>query len=546
VGSRGLPARADREPAERRWVRRDLALTAAASVAVALAVTGGSFGPGVLLYRDFVGVPRPRWSAATWGGGSAPRAVPLDAVTTALAPVLPVGVQQQLMLVGAVFLASLGAGVLVRRWGPASMVVAAVVAGWNPFVAERLLVGQPPTLLAYSMLPWVVVVVRSRLSGWRAAAALLLAALPAALTPWGGLTAAVVALVVSLLTERRRNVRWLVSVGSMAVAWCLPWLLAAVVHRQGAADPDGARAFAAGADTPLGTLGSLLTLGGIWAPAARPASRGTAVAVAAGLVLVVLAAAGLARLTVRDRRLGRLVAAAWLVPVLAAWAVSAGPGLDLFAALQAVPGVAIGRDTHRWLAPTTLAAAVLLASLVARRGSGSSADTGEPRGPGIRGAAVATALASVALLSVPDLPRDVRAAYRPVAMPPDWQPAVDAASRAAGDGALVVLPWQPFRRVRWAGADPFLDPTSRAVPADVVGSRQLTVVRDGAVVVVDDDPAALAALGGSDTLDAATLRRAGVAAVLVWKGTPGRVPGRGEGVVVERETPHFAVWTVTR
>ncbi|HET8766173.1 MAG TPA: hypothetical protein VFM86_02500, partial [Pedococcus sp.] len=115
-----------------------------------------------------------------------------------------------------------------------------------------------------------------------------------------------------------------------------------------------------------------------------------------------------------------------------------------------------------------------------------------------------------------------------------------------GDGALLVLPWQPFRRVQWAGAGPLLDPTSRAVPADVVGSRQLTVVRDGAVVVVDDDPAALAALGGSDTLDAASLRRAGVSAVLVWKDTPGRVPVRGEGVVVERETAHFAVWVVTR
>ncbi len=527
--------------------RRDLALTAAASAAVALAVTGGSLGPGVLLHRDFVGVPRPRWSAATWGGGSAPRAVPLDAVTTALAPVLPVGVQQQLMLVGAVFLASLGTGVLVRRWGPASMVAAAVVAGWNPFVAERLLVGQPPTLLAYSMLPWVVVVVRSRLPGWRAAAALLLAALPAALTPWGGLTAAVTAVLVSLLTRRRRTARWLVTVVSLSVAWCLPWVVAAAAHRQGAADPDGARAFAAGADTPLGTVGSLLTLGGIWAPAARPASRATTVAVVAGVLLVLLATTAARRLVLRDRALGRLVAAAWLAPVAVVWAVSGGPGLRVFAWLQAVPGVAIARDTHRWLAPTTLATAVLLASLVARRGSRPSGDEGETRGPGIRRAAVALGLASVALLSVPDLPRDVRSAYRPVATPPDWQPAVDAASGAAGDGALLVLPWQPFRRVPWAGREPFLDPTARAVSARVVGSRQLTVVRDGRTLVVDDDPREVAALGTSGRLDPDALQRAGVGAVLVWRGTPGAVPTpTGPGVRVVLQTTHFTVWSVTR
>jgi hypothetical protein len=296
----------------------------------------------------------------------------------------------------------------------------------------------------------------------------------------------------------------------------------------------------------LGTLGSLLTLGGIWAPAARPASRATALAVAAALALVPLAAAAAVRVTRRDRRLGLLVAAAWLVPVLLAWAVSAGPGLELFAGLQAAPGVAIGRDTHRWLAPAALATAVLLASLVARRGSAGSGGTWPPRGPGTRRAAVAAALASVALVSVPDLPKEVRAAYRPVTVPSDWQPAVDAASRAAGDGALLVLPWQPFRRVPWAGPEPFLDPTSRAVPADVVASRQLTVVRDGELVVVDDDPATFAALGGSARLDAATLRRAGVSAVLVWKDTPGRVPARGTGVLVERETPQFAVWAVTR
>ena len=43
-----------------------------------------SWGSGQLLYRDFVAVPNPVWSARVLGAdGSAPRAVPLDFVTSA-------------------------------------------------------------------------------------------------------------------------------------------------------------------------------------------------------------------------------------------------------------------------------------------------------------------------------------------------------------------------------------------------------------------------------------------------------------------------------
>jgi hypothetical protein len=116
-----------------------------------------SWGSGQLLYRDFVAVPNPVWSARVIGAdGSAPRAVPLDFVTTLLAQVLPSGVQQQVMLSATLLLAGGGVTMLLRRFGWVATVTAATLASWSPYAGERLLLGQPPTLLAWSMLPWLV------------------------------------------------------------------------------------------------------------------------------------------------------------------------------------------------------------------------------------------------------------------------------------------------------------------------------------------------------------------------------------------------------
>lgn len=151
-----------------------------------------SWGSGQLLYRDFVAVPNPVWSARVLGAdGSAPRAVPLDFVTTLLAQVLPSGVQQQVMLSATLLLAGGGVTMLLRRFGWVATVTAATLASWSPYAGERLLLGQPPTLLAWSMLPWLVLAARS--SGPRRVWLLrvALAAAPAALTPFGGLVALV-------------------------------------------------------------------------------------------------------------------------------------------------------------------------------------------------------------------------------------------------------------------------------------------------------------------------------------------------------------------
>ena len=83
--------------------RRPAALATVAGTCVTVVLTAvlvwPALGRGQLLYRDFVSVPDPSVTARTLGlDGPAPRAVPLDLVIALLDPVVPSGLQQQLIL----------------------------------------------------------------------------------------------------------------------------------------------------------------------------------------------------------------------------------------------------------------------------------------------------------------------------------------------------------------------------------------------------------------------------------------------------------------
>jgi hypothetical protein len=213
---------------------------------------------------------------------------------------------------------------------------------------------------------------------------------------------------------------------------------------------------------------------------------------------------------------------------------------------QEVPGLALARDTHRWIAPTVTATAVLvgvtsatLARVLAARGRVGAA-------PAVAVVAVAC---SVVALTVPDAPKVLHAAYQPVRMPPGWAHAVASADRAAGDKAVLVLPWSAFRAARtpagYNAGRPFLDPLERALVQEVVRAEQLVVVRDGREVVVDDDPPAAAALAANPTPE--SLRAAGIGAVVVWKDVRGPdVPSVLGSLERVSDSGAFEVWRVTR
>jgi len=133
-------------------------------VVATFAVFAGVLGRGLVLYRDDVQVPQPVWNDAALGLASGPpRAVPFTGVMVGLSDLLGAGAAQRLVLIAPVLLAGTGVAVLLRRQGALACAVGAVAAVWNPYVAERLALGQAPTLLAYGAMPWLVVVaLRSR------------------------------------------------------------------------------------------------------------------------------------------------------------------------------------------------------------------------------------------------------------------------------------------------------------------------------------------------------------------------------------------------
>ncbi|WP_245713498.1 hypothetical protein [Nocardia vaccinii] len=133
---------------------------AAYSLVLALIVAGPLLGPGYLLLRDGVSTPRSYPTDSALGlGDAAPRAVPQDWLLATVSSVVDGGIVVKAILVGALWAAGWGAAALSRRLLDVSLgpqLLAATVAVWNPYVAERLLQGHWSLLAGYAALPWTV------------------------------------------------------------------------------------------------------------------------------------------------------------------------------------------------------------------------------------------------------------------------------------------------------------------------------------------------------------------------------------------------------
>ena len=167
-----------------------------AGLGLGLLALGPALRRGFLLSYDMVFVPRQPFTAALAGlTGGPPRAVPSDAVVAVASRVLPADIVQKLILLAIFVLACSGAVALLAGEPWFARLAAGVCFTWNPFVAERLLIGQWALLLGYAGLPWALrAVTTSSPASGRGAGRLALALLPAAV---GGFAAmAVTALVV--------------------------------------------------------------------------------------------------------------------------------------------------------------------------------------------------------------------------------------------------------------------------------------------------------------------------------------------------------------
>lgn len=478
------------------------------SVVLAVAVLGPMLtGRGFVLRGDMVFVPDQPWKAAWLGlDGRVPRFVPGDAFVWLLGTVLPGDLVQKAVLLGAFVLGGLGVARVLARHGVLPRVAGVTLFLWNPWVDQRLGIGQWGVLVGYLLLPWVLLaaerVRERRPGGWPALVAVL--AVAAVFSPASGLVALAVALGQLVVGGSLR-------LTAGAVAWGvgvnLPWILPSLLRGGTLSAPAGQfEAFATRGESALGAVGSVLSLGGIWKASVVAPERESAVVVGLAVALSAVAVAGLLRPTPEERArvLGLAVVA---VPVTVVALLSAVPAVSeaLDALAQSWPPAGILRDAHRYLGPAALALAVGLATSVARLRARA--------GPGREGLTLLAALLAVApVLCLPSLAWGRGGDLRPVDYPEEWAVVADRLP----EGRTVVLPWRGgYRGFAWNDRRAGLDPAPRYFAGDVLIDDRLDV---GTTVLASEDPLLRAvgeALEGEDPAPA--LRALGVRSVLVQK-----------------------------
>jgi hypothetical protein len=472
---------------------RPAATAAAALTGLGLGVLalGPGLRPGYLLAYDMVFVPAPRFSPAMFGlTGTLPRAVPSDAVVTALAYMLPADLVQKGVLLAIFVLACAGAARLLAGEPWPSRLSAGVFYTWNPYVAERLLIGQWALLLGYAGLPWVLAAATRSTAGttwWRWCGRLGLALVPAAVGGFAAMGISALVAVPAAALERgswRHRVTRAAAALGVIIMLSLPWLVPSLT-RTVRASPAGVALFAARADTPFGAVGSVLLLGGEWNAQTVPAGYGGAVA-GFWLCLVAIACAGFLLLG-RGRwpGAGPAATAAAAGLVLALLGVS-GPGQHLLRAMiGAWGGFAVLRDGQQFAAPLALAEAAgfgLAAGWVLR-----AARPATLLREGTAVAAVAFVVAPVAFL--PGLAFGAADRLRPVEYPASWLAVRRLVNADARPGSVLLLPWAAYRRPAWNHGEAVLDPWPRLVTRTVIWNDG---VRVGSVTLPPEDPSAMA------------------------------------------------------
>ncbi len=510
-------------------------------------------------------VPREPFPAAL-PGLAPPRAVPSDLVVAAMSRILPADILQKLILLAIFVLACSGAAALLDREPLLARLAAGIFYTWNPYVAERLIIGHWALLLGYAALPWVLrAVLAPDLVSRRGAARLALALLPAII---GGFAAlAITALLAVPAAVFTRDPRRTTLVLAALAAGSLPWFIPSLLH-QVYVDPASVAAFAARADTPFGSIASLLMLGGAWNAQTVPTAYGGPWS-ALWLAVVITALAAYVLLTRTQPRWPGLAVAALTGLVLAALGITT-PGRDLLRSLIAVfPGFAVLRDAQQFIAPLALlesaglglaVAAALnpaplrrtlkperpaLAHLAAtpsghplradppRTASDRPVRADPPRTPPHRPARADPArtppdrparadtagilLGVLALLApvllLPGLAWGAAGRLRPAWYPAAWLSAAHTLDASPAPGTVLLLPWATYRTPPWNHGEVVLDPWTHLLSRPLIWNDGTQV---GPVALAPDDPRARSldtAIDGTGPLTA-TLRAAGVRFVL--------------------------------
>jgi hypothetical protein len=528
---------------------------------LALLALGPLLVPGYVLTYDMVFVPRLELGPGLLGlDWAVPRAVPADLLVALASRLVPAHLVQKLVLAGVFVGAATGAARLVPSTAPAARAAAAILYAWNPFLYERLVMGHWGLLVSYAALPWVA---RSAIDLRRGVPGavrrlVLTLAVAAAGSPPGGLIAALVALCIAVAPrsglgpwgpgasgptpqgsglQPALRVRAGVVVG-VALVVNAPWLVPSLLRPGGVpVRAEGVAAFAARPDGPLGTVGSLVGLGGIWNALAVPPGLGSWPWLAGFAVVLAVAAAGLPLLGRRwppGAAVGLLLAAGAGLLLAAAPAL---PGLRDLAELVVtrVPGGGLIRDSQKFVAPLALAEAVCF---------GLGTERVLPALPVRRARPAGAALVAAPVLLLPALAWGAAGRLAAVDYPPAFAEARASMAADPIPGAVLVLPWHLYQPHAWNDDRVVLDPAQRWFTRRAVGNDDLELV---GLTVPGEDPYAtrLGPLVRGSAPLAPALPGAGVRYVLVFKtGDWPAWSGRLGGLVPTLDRPELALYRV--
>jgi hypothetical protein len=417
-------------------------------------------------------VPTPHVGPGLLGlAGGYPRTVPTEALVVAASRVVGGEVVQKTVLVAIVLLGAVGAGRLVPASRATPRIAAGVLFAWNPFTYERLLLGQWSLLLGTALVPWALAAaLRWRRgepgSGW--SMVLWFAAMTAA-SPYVGAIGGATALACALWPPRAPGARrsWAL-VGALVVV-SLPWALPAVL---GPHVPDrprlAAELFRARSDSPLGTVGSLLSFGGLWRPDLAPPGRTTVAWIPAFALVAGVAAFGWRALRARTPAGWRrgLVAAA-----VAGLALAAAPSLPLLNGVMRwvaddVRGAGFLRDSQKFVIPWMALLAVAF---------GCGVDRALDRLPARRVALAGAALALVPIALAPTLAWGAWGRLHPERYPPSWEAVQAVTSEDPSDGAILALPWHAYFPFPWNHDQAVHQPAPRYFGRRTVAATSLEV-----------------------------------------------------------------------